>query len=227
MRKSKTWNCELTGGRNAYGSAAAIASNDPAEYPMDGYGVEMSSYSSATDNVREVASQLLDAFVKNAVENGISSVLVFSDIALYPESVHREEIENCTVDVVVLEDISTRHEGAVFDPKNIRRKMALEGMQKELDRLKAEAEANPVPEHPELVPGQYILYRNGDRYELGRVKRVTETGPFVWYSAGDTASKTPWDCVIPLENARNIVKTDLGGFEAVAMFPDGGKGRNA
>lgn len=226
MRKSKTWNCALTAGRNSYGSAAAIASNDPAEYPLDGYGVEVSSHSSGTGDVRETAGMLLDEFVKNAVSNGITSVLVFSDIALYPESVHRETIEDCTVDVVVLDEMPGQGDGASFDPKDIRKKMALEAVEKELAKLK-ETAGTIASGHPPLVPGQYILYRNGDRYELGRVKRVTETGPFVWYSAGDTASKTPWDCVIPIENARNIIKTDLGGIEARDMFPDDEKGRTA
>lgn len=226
MRKSGTWNCALTGGSNEYGCAAAIASNDPAEYPLDGYGVEVSSYSSDTGEVRHAAAALLDAFVKNAVENGVKSVLVFSDVVLYPETTHHEVVDGCTLDVVVLTDLSTEYEGASFDPKAIRRKMALDALMKELEKLRATAKPRE-PEHPEIVPGQYVLYRNGDRYELGRVKRVTDDGAFIWYSAGDTASKTPWDCIIALENARNIIDTDLGGMEARDMFPRDKKGGKA
>ncbi len=227
MRNSKTWNCALTGGANKYGCAAAIASNDPAEYPLDGYGVELSTYSSDEGEVRTVAAALLNAFVERAVEDGITSVLVFSDVVLYPEMVHREVVGNCTVDVFVQIDLSTKYEGELFDPSMIRRKMAIDAMLQELEKLEENAGPEPGPEHPDVKPGQYVLYRNGKRYELGRVKRVTEDGAFVWYSAGETASKTPWDCILTLENARDITGTDLGGADARAMFPDDGKGGKA
>ena len=38
--------------------------------------------------------------------------------------------------------------------------------------------------------GQLIVYRNGDNFEIGKIKRLTEDGAFVYYSAGETAAKT-------------------------------------
>ena len=59
--------------------------------------------------------------------------------------------------------------------------------------------------------GEYIIYRNGERYELGRIKRITEDGAFVWYSDGETAAKTPFDCMHKIVNAYTIKQTLLGG----------------
>lgn len=58
---------------------------------------------------------------------------------------------------------------------------------------------------------EYIIYRNGERYELGRIKRITEDGAFVWYSNGETAAKTPFDCMHKIENSYVISETKLGG----------------
>ena len=60
--------------------------------------------------------------------------------------------------------------------------------------------------------GEYIIYRNGERYELGRIKRITENGAFVWYSEGETAAKTPFDCMHKLVNGFTIKNTTLGGL---------------
>ena len=62
--------------------------------------------------------------------------------------------------------------------------------------------------------GQYIIYQNVSRFEIGKIKRLTPTGAFVWYSSGDTAAKTPYDCMHPLENEYVIEKTSLGGDSA-------------
>ena len=59
--------------------------------------------------------------------------------------------------------------------------------------------------------GDLIIYVNGDRYEIGKVKRVCDDGCFVYYHSGETASKTPYDCMHPILNARDILRTDLGG----------------
>lgn len=59
--------------------------------------------------------------------------------------------------------------------------------------------------------GQYVIYRNGDSYEIGKIKRVVDDGAFVYYSSGDTASKTPFDCIHPIVNEYVIDKTSLGG----------------
>lgn len=59
--------------------------------------------------------------------------------------------------------------------------------------------------------GEYIIYRNGDRYELGRIKSLQEDGAFVAYHEGETGAKTPWDCMHKLTNAHCIKDTTLGG----------------
>ena len=60
-------------------------------------------------------------------------------------------------------------------------------------------------------PGDLIIYRNGDRYEIGKIKRVTDDGAFVWYSSGETAARTPFACMHKLINAYVIQKESLGG----------------
>jgi hypothetical protein len=70
---------------------------------------------------------------------------------------------------------------------------------------------------PEYKAGEYIIYQNGDRFELGKIKRVTADGAFVWYSEGDTAAKTPFDCMHKLMNANTIHVTTLGGQKG--LFP--------
>lgn len=58
--------------------------------------------------------------------------------------------------------------------------------------------------------GEYIVYVNGDRYEIGKIKRIVDDGAFVWYHSGDTASKTPFSCMHKLENGYCIGETSLG-----------------
>ena len=67
--------------------------------------------------------------------------------------------------------------------------------------------------------GEYIVYVNGDRYEIGRVKRLRETGAFVCYHEGETASLTPYYCMHKLVNGYCIKETTLGG--ATMMEQDG------
>lgn len=64
---------------------------------------------------------------------------------------------------------------------------------------------------PKFKEGQLIVYRNGDTYEIGKIKRVVSDGAFVCYSSGDTAAKTPFDLMHPLVNAYVIGETSLGG----------------
>ena len=63
----------------------------------------------------------------------------------------------------------------------------------------------------EFKVGEYIVYVNGDRYEIGRIKSLHENGAFVCYHEGETAAKTPYDCMHKLVNEYCIVKTTLGG----------------
>jgi hypothetical protein len=43
------------------------------------------------------------------------------------------------------------------------------------------------------------------------IKRIVQDGAFVWYNSGDTAAKTPFDCMHKLVNAYCIGETSLGG----------------
>ena len=50
--------------------------------------------------------------------------------------------------------------------------------------------------------GELFVYTNGDRWELGMVKRPgSGDGYFCWYSRGDTAAFTPTSCMHKLSNA--------------------------
>lgn len=59
--------------------------------------------------------------------------------------------------------------------------------------------------------GEHIVYQNGDRFEIGKIKRITKDGAFIYYSSGDTAAKTPFDCMHKLVNEHTIKYTSLGG----------------
>lgn len=52
-------------------------------------------------------------------------------------------------------------------------------------------------------PGELFVYINGDRWELGMVKRPNDsgTGYYCWYSRGDTAANTPFVYMHKLANA--------------------------
>ena len=63
----------------------------------------------------------------------------------------------------------------------------------------------------EYKEGQYIIYQTGDRFEIGKIKRLTPNGAFVYYSMGDTAAKTPYDRMHPIQNAYVIGEMGLGG----------------
>lgn len=59
--------------------------------------------------------------------------------------------------------------------------------------------------------GEYVVYMNGDRFEIGRIKSLRKDGAFVCYHEGETAAKTPYDCMHKLLNAYCIEKSTLGG----------------
>lgn len=63
--------------------------------------------------------------------------------------------------------------------------------------------------------GEYIIYQNGDRFEIGKIKRLTGDGAFVWYHEGETASKTPFDHMHKIMNGYAIRVTYLGGADAI------------
>lgn len=61
--------------------------------------------------------------------------------------------------------------------------------------------------------GELFVYINGDRAEIGKVKRENNTGAgyFCYYSSGETAANTPVDCMYKLVNSDTIKGTTLGG----------------
>ncbi len=59
--------------------------------------------------------------------------------------------------------------------------------------------------------GEYIVYVNGEKHELGRIKTLREDGAFVAYHEGETGAKTPYDTMHKLINNYVIKKTSLGG----------------
>lgn len=63
----------------------------------------------------------------------------------------------------------------------------------------------------EFYEGDYIIYQNGDRYEIGKIKRIVPDGAFVWYHSGETTSKTPFDQMHKIINDYVIGETSLGG----------------
>ena len=65
-----------------------------------------------------------------------------------------------------------------------------------------------------MKSGDYVIYLNGaTTCQLGRIKRTTERGAFVYYHEGDTAALTPYDRLIPISNDYTIKSTSLGGLE--------------
>ena len=59
--------------------------------------------------------------------------------------------------------------------------------------------------------GEYIVYVNGDKYEIGRIKSLCDDGAFVAYHEGETGAKTPFDCMHKIVNGYAIEQTSLGG----------------
>ena len=63
----------------------------------------------------------------------------------------------------------------------------------------------------EYSVGEYIIYRNGEKYELGRIKSLREDGAFVAYHEGETGALTPYSNMHKLINRYCIKDTSLGG----------------
>ncbi len=59
--------------------------------------------------------------------------------------------------------------------------------------------------------GEYIIYQNSEKYELGRIKSLREDGAFVAYHEGEAGALTPYSHMHKLINGRCIVDTSLGG----------------
>ena len=63
----------------------------------------------------------------------------------------------------------------------------------------------------EFHVGQYVVYRNGAKYALGRITSLKQQCAFVCYHEGETAAATPYHTIHPLVNAYTIKSTTLGG----------------
>ena len=61
--------------------------------------------------------------------------------------------------------------------------------------------------------GELFVYINGDKAEIGKVKRKKNTGDgyFCYYHEGETAANTPLGCMCKLVNSYTIKATTLGG----------------
>lgn len=66
----------------------------------------------------------------------------------------------------------------------------------------------------EFKPGELFIYQNGNKYEIGKVKKPNYdgTGYFCWYHTGSTTANTPIECMHKLVNAYVIEKDNLGGL---------------
>lgn len=70
-----------------------------------------------------------------------------------------------------------------------------------------------VDEYNGFKVGELILYKNGESYQIGKIKSISgDKGAFVYYHEGNTASKTSWEHIHKLMNAYCITKTSLGGL---------------
>ncbi len=68
-----------------------------------------------------------------------------------------------------------------------------------------------------FTEGQYIIYHDKaipDRYELGKIKRLSDSRAFVYYSSGDTAELTAYEHMHTINNFPVIGETNLGGCMA-------------
>jgi len=64
----------------------------------------------------------------------------------------------------------------------------------------------------EFKPGDLFIYRNGDQYQIGKVKRIKDdTHCRCWYHEGETAASTSVDVMHKISNDFCIKETSLGG----------------
>lgn len=62
----------------------------------------------------------------------------------------------------------------------------------------------------EFKVGEYIIYTNGDRFEIGKIKSLHDNGAFVMYHEGTTAAKTPYENMHKIINGYCIKETSIG-----------------
>lgn len=70
-------------------------------------------------------------------------------------------------------------------------------------------DASEAAETHDFREGELIVYVKGTTAQIGEIKRLCDDGAFVYYHEGDTASKTPFDCMLKLDNAYCIKQTSL------------------
>lgn len=81
-----------------------------------------------------------------------------------------------------------------------------------------------LTKHGMFKPGELFIYKNGDSCEIGMVKKDatlpgdSEQYYFCYYSAGDTAAKTPVSCMFKIMNSRCIDVVTLGGKTQVYPY---------
>lgn len=75
----------------------------------------------------------------------------------------------------------------------------------------------PIEPNTEFHEGELVLYQNGSRFEIGEIQRIVSDGAFVYYHEGDTAAKTPFDCLRKIVNAYTIKETSLGSKRKAMM----------
>lgn len=52
-----------------------------------------------------------------------------------------------------------------------------------------------------LKEGDIVVYKKGNDFvQIGKVKKLSDRGAFVWYTTGDTASCTPYERLMKVEN---------------------------
>lgn len=65
--------------------------------------------------------------------------------------------------------------------------------------------------HDDAKEGQLVIFdQYGDKCQIGKIKRITDSGAFVWYSEGETAAKTPFSCLKQIDNSFAIKRVALG-----------------
>lgn len=53
-----------------------------------------------------------------------------------------------------------------------------------------------------LKENDVVVYKTSDdSVQIGKVKRLTDRGAFVWYTTGSTASLTPYERLMKVENS--------------------------
>lgn len=60
--------------------------------------------------------------------------------------------------------------------------------------------------------GQYVIYVNGDKFEIGQIKSLERNGARVFYHAGNTAALTPYRCLHQIKNDFVIKETSLNSL---------------